>query len=66
MVQKVLPNMTNFGKGSIINISSNLVEHPVIPYQDYTTAKAAIIGYTRSMAKDLGSIGIRMNAVAPG
>ena len=66
LVQKVLPNMTNFGKGSIINISSNLVEHPVIPYQDYTTAKAAIIGYTRSMAKDLGSIGIRMNAVAPG
>lgn len=66
LVQKVLPNMTNFGKGSIINISSNLVEHPVIPYHDYTTAKAAIIGYTRSMAKDLGSIGIRMNAVAPG
>lgn len=66
LVQKVLPTMMNFGAGSIINISSNLVAHPVVPYQDYTTTKAAIIGYTRSMAKDLGSIGIRMNAVAPG
>lgn len=66
LVQQVLPSMTAFGSGSIINISSNLVAHPVVPYQDYTTAKAAIIGYTRSMAKDLGSLGIRMNAVAPG
>ncbi|CEI80894.1 3-oxoacyl-[acyl-carrier-protein] reductase FabG [Oceanobacillus oncorhynchi] len=66
LVQGVLPSMQQFGTGSIINITSNLVAHPVVPYQDYTTAKAAIIGYTRSMAKDLGTVGIRMNAIAPG
>lgn len=66
LVQAVIPSMRQFGKGSIINITSNLVAHPIVPYQDYITAKAAITGYTRSMARDLGSLGIRMNAIAPG
>lgn len=66
LVQEVLPSMRQFNTGSIINIASNLVAHPVVPYPDYTTAKASIIGYTRSMAKDLGTLGIRMNAIAPG
>lgn len=45
---------------------SNLVADPVVPYTDYIAAKASIVGYTKSMAKDLGSMGIRMNAIAPG
>lgn len=52
--------------GSIINMVSNLVADPVVPYTDYIAAKASIVGYTKSMAKDLGSMGIRMNAIAPG
>lgn len=66
LVQGSLPYMRHKGSGSIINLATNLVQHPVVPYQDYITAKAAIIGYTRSMSKDLGAIGIRINAIAPG
>jgi 3-oxoacyl-[acyl-carrier protein] reductase len=35
----VLPQMRQRARGSIVNIASNLVEHPVVPYHDYTTAK---------------------------
>jgi 3-oxoacyl-[acyl-carrier protein] reductase len=38
----------------------------VVPYHDYTTAKAALVGYTRNLATELGPLGIRANCVAPG
>ncbi|MFC7060312.1 3-oxoacyl-ACP reductase [Halobacillus seohaensis] len=62
----VVPEMKKHAKGSIINISSNLVSNPIIPYHDYTTAKSAIIGYSRNLAAELGAFGIRVNCVAPG
>lgn len=61
-----LPHFKQRARGSIINIASNLVEHPVVPYHDYNTAKAALIGFSRNLAAELGPYGIRVNCVAPG
>ena len=53
-------------QGSIVNIVSNLVENPVVPYHEYTTAKAALVGFSRNLASELGPLGVRVNCVAPG
>lgn len=62
----VLPHMRQRAQGSIVNISTNLVEQPVVPYHDYTTAKAALIAFSRNLASEVGPLGIRVNCVAPG
>ena len=62
----VLPIMRQRARGSIVNIVSNLVEHPVVPYHDYTTSKGALVAFSRNLASELGSVGIRVNCVAPG
>jgi|SRR5699024_3957046 len=66
MTEAVLPLMKKQQKGSMINIVTNLIGDPVVPYHEYTTAKTAIIGYTRNLAVDVGTFGIRINNVAPG
>lgn len=62
----VLVQMRQRTRGSIVNITSNLVEHPVVPYHDYTTAKASLVAFSRNLASELGPVGIRINCVAPG
>ena len=52
-------------KGSIISISSTAAQSGEGPVH-YVTSKAAIVGLTRALARELGSRGIRINAVAPG
>lgn len=64
--QAVLPFMKKQSQGSIINVISNLVERPIVPYHEYNTAKAALQGYSRTLAAELGPFGIRVNCVAPG
>ena len=66
MCQAVLPAMRQRLKGSIINLVSDLVEQPVVPYHDYATAKSALVGFSRHLAAELGPLGIRVNCVAPG
>ena len=66
LVQAVLPAMLSSREGSIINIATNLVARPTVPYHDYTTAKAALIGFSRNLATELGPLGVRVNALAPG
>ena len=61
-----MPHMISQMSGRMINITSNLIDFPVIPYHDYSTAKMALLGYTRNLAKELGSYGITVNAVSPG
>jgi 3-oxoacyl-[acyl-carrier protein] reductase len=66
MCQAVLPIMKKQSQGSIVNMISNLVERPIVPYHEYNTAKTALMGYSRNLAAELGSFGIRVNCVAPG
>lgn len=66
MTRAVLPHFRQRAQGAIVNIVSNLVEHPVVPYHDYTTAKSALVGFSRNLASELGPLGIRVNCVAPG
>ena len=47
-------------------MASDLVARPTVPYHDYTTAKAALIGFSRNLAMELGPFGIRVNSIAPG
>jgi 3-oxoacyl-[acyl-carrier protein] reductase len=62
----VLPHFRRRSQGSIVNIVSNLVEHPVVPYHAYGTAKSALVGFSRNLAGELGPLGVRVNCVAPG
>ena len=58
--------MTDAGRGRFVAIGSNLVENPVVPYHDYTTGKAALIGFVRNVAQELGPDGITVNMVSGG
>lgn len=66
VTQAVLPGMRRRAQGTIVNLASDLVERPVVPYHDYTTAKSALVGFSRNLAAELGPLGIRVNCVAPG
>jgi 3-oxoacyl-[acyl-carrier protein] reductase len=66
MCKAVLPHFRRRAQGSIVNIVTNLVEQPVVPYHDYTTAKSALVGFSRNLASELGPLGVRVNCVAPG
>ncbi len=62
----MLPLLQRRSGAAIVNLASDLVTRPSIPYHDYTTAKAALTGFSRNLAAELGPLGIRVNCVAPG
>lgn len=64
--QAVLPGMKQARRGSIINMSSIAWMIPSTGLPLYATAKAAIVGLTRTLAHELGPWNIRVNAVLPG
>ena len=61
----VLPSMQARGGGSIINISSLAATYGMPNGLHYTASKAAVIGLTRGLAREVGRFDIRVNAVAP-
>jgi D-xylose 1-dehydrogenase len=65
-IQCVVPQMRRRRGGSIINFGSISWKVPQGGMPAYTTAKAAVHGLTRGMARDLGQDGIRVNTVVPG
>lgn len=65
-IQAVAPDMIAAGGGSIINMGSNSWFEAGGGFPAYATAKAAVHGLTRTMARDLGRHRIRVNAVVPG
>ena len=61
----VVPAMKQGGGGSIVNIASLAATYGMPYALHYTTSKAAVIGMTRGLARELGRDNIRVNAVAP-
>lgn len=64
--QATMTGMTAQGFGRIINIGTNLFQNPVVPYHDYTAAKAALLSLTRTLSQDLGPQGITVNMISGG
>jgi 3-oxoacyl-[acyl-carrier protein] reductase len=66
MTKQVIKPMMKAKSGSIINMSSVIGEMGNAGQASYAASKAGVIGFTKSVAKELGSRNIRCNAVAPG
>ncbi len=66
VIQATAPGMGTQGFGRVINIGTNLFQNPVVPYHDYTAAKAALLSLTRTAAGDLGPSGITVNMISGG
>ena len=62
----VLPAMKRQGKGKIINISSGTALSGSPTRIHYVTSKAGVLGFTRTLAREVGPSGINVNAIAPG
>lgn len=66
LVQALRPHFAAQGFGRIVTIGTNLVQNPVVPYHEYTAAKAALLAFTRTAAKELGPLGVTVNMVSGG
>ena len=66
MTKQIIKPMMKARSGSIINMSSVIGEMGNAGQASYAASKAGVIGFTKSVAKELGSRNIRCNAVAPG
>ena len=64
--QAFIPPMIKAGTGSVINIASAAAHMGCSPEVVYSTLKAAVVHYTRCLAKELLAEGVRINAVSPG
>lgn len=64
--QAVFPYMKAQRYGKIINLSSSSFFEGVPGFIHYSTSKGGVLGFTRSIGKELGPFGIRVNAIAPG
>lgn len=62
----VVPGMKKRGSGVVINVSTGSVRTIPVERSVYNVSKAAVEGLTRTMARELGPFGIRVNAIQPG
>jgi NAD(P)-dependent dehydrogenase (short-subunit alcohol dehydrogenase family) len=61
-----VPVRREAGAGAIVNISSSTAINGSAMFAHYVASKGAVIALTRSMAREVGPLGIRVNAIAPG
>ncbi|HEY1942663.1 MAG TPA: SDR family NAD(P)-dependent oxidoreductase [Roseiarcus sp.] len=66
MTKAVLPAMLESHAGVVVNMASQLGQIGGVELSHYSAAKAAIIGLTKSLAREVSASGVRVNAVAPG
>ncbi len=66
LTQLAVPHMQRVGRGAVLNISSMAGENANERMASYSSSKAAVNHLTRNIAHDLGPLGIRVNAIAPG
>jgi 3-oxoacyl-[acyl-carrier protein] reductase len=64
--QAVLPGMRERGFGRIISILTNLIFNPEAVYHAYTAAKSSLLGFSRTLAAEVGPWGVTVNMIAPG
>lgn len=62
----VVPAMQQRKQGSIVNISSNMAFNGGLTMMHYVVSKAAVVGFSRVLARELGGDNIRVNTLAPG
>jgi 3-oxoacyl-[acyl-carrier protein] reductase len=66
LTKHVVRSMMNEGAGRIVNISSVIASTGYSGLSVYAATKASMIGFTKSLAREVGRLGITVNAVAPG
>ncbi len=66
LVRAVVPRMRKAGQGRIVLISSINGERGKFGQANYTASKAGLIGFARTVAREVGRFGVRVNVVAPG
>lgn len=66
VAREVLPAMIAAKRGSIVNIASVHADHTFKGYFPYAAAKSGLVGFTRSLALEVGPQQIRVNAISPG
>lgn len=66
LTRAVYPGMSSKGFGRIINVTSIIAHTGNVGQTNYATAKAAVTGFTKALAKETARKGVTVNAVAPG
>ena len=66
LVRAAVPRMREMGQGRIVLISSINGERGKFGQANYAASKAGLIGFARTVARELGRFGVRVNVVAPG
>ncbi|GAA5204675.1 SDR family NAD(P)-dependent oxidoreductase [Microbacterium jejuense] len=66
MTRAALPALRDAGRASVVTVASVNARHPDPLVIDYSAAKAALVSFSKSLSKEVGTDGIRVNTVSPG